>query len=116
MDMPKVDMPKRLRAGILGDGRMGRGFVAAMKKDEEKRALGCSCGVRCVPPGARTGWDCSPWRMRVPNRFRKLWRVGSMRWQKSRWVGKFATEWQLERQIQASNRLVAVDLFDRDAE
>lgn len=102
-----MDMSKRLRAGILGYGRMGRGFVAAMRESElwEVAAVYDICGrarelarqqlpeaaIYDAPDaifcdrsidavGLFTLADARP----GPSRFGRPWRTASMCWQKSR--------------------------------
>ena len=130
------DMPRRLRAGILGYGRMGRGFVAAMQESElwEVAAVSDICGSarelarQQVPnaaiyddPGAIfadpsidavglfTLADARPKQIRQALASRKHVLAEKP-------VGAdVATEWQLVREIEASDRLVAVNLFNRNA-
>ena len=129
-------MPKRLRAGILGYGRMGRGFAAAMRESElwDVAAVYDICGPArelarqqlpnaaiCDAPdaifsdpridvvGLFTLADARPQQIRqaLANRKHVL---------AEKPIGAdVATEWQLVREIEASDRLVAVNLFNRNA-
>ncbi len=129
-------MPRRLRAGILGYGRMGRAFVAAMQESElwEVTAICDICDSarylagRQVPEARIYG---------VPDAIFEdpeldavgLFSLADARPQQIRQAllhGKhvlaekplgadIATEWQLVREIEASDRLVAVNLFNRNA-
>jgi len=129
-------MPKKLRAGILGYGRMGRGFVAAMQASElwDVAAVYDICGEtrrlagQQVPNaaiyddpdaifgdasidavGLFTLADARPRQIRqaLANRKHVL---------AEKPIGPdVPTEWQLVREIEASDRLVAVNLFNRNA-
>ena len=129
-------MAKRLRAGILGYGRMGRGFVAAMQESEiwdvaavydirpETRQL----AARQVPGaaiydspdaiysdpsidavGLFTLADARPEQIRRALATRKHVLAEKP-------IGAdISTEWQLVHEIEASGLFVAVNLFNRNA-
>lgn len=129
-------MARKLRVGILGYGRMGRGFVAAMQESD----LWDIAAVYDIKPAAR-----HLARQNVPNAevydhpeaiFTDpsidavgLFTLADARPQQIRWAlatrkhvlaekplaADVATEWQLVREIEASDRFVAVDLFNRNA-
>ena len=129
-------MPKKLRAGILGYGRMGREFVAAMQGNElwDVAAVYDICGrtrqlARQQIPGAAihdtpdaifgdasidavglfTLADARPQQIRQALAHRKHVLAEKP-------IGPdVATEWQLVREIETSDRLVAVNLFNRNA-
>ena len=128
-------MPKKVRVGILGYGRMGREFVAAMQDSElwDVAAVYDICGQarqlarQQVPNaviyddpeaifgdrsidavGLFTLADARPQQIRqaLANRKHVL---------AEKPIGPdVATEWQLVREIEASDRLVAVNLFNRN--
>jgi len=129
-------MPNKVRVGILGYGRMGREFVAAMQENGlwEVAAVYDICGqarqlARQRVPNAAiyddpqaifgdtsieavglfTLADARPQQIRqaLANRKHVL---------AEKPIGPdVATEWQLVREIEASDRLVAVNLFNRNA-
>ena len=129
-------MARKLRAGILGYGRMGRGFVAAMQQND----LWQVAAVYDISPAAR---DIA--RQNVPEatvyespdpifadpsiEVVGLFTLADARPQQIRHAlacrkhvlaekpigADIATEWQLVREIEAHNRLVAVNLFNRNA-
>lgn len=129
-------MPKKLRIGILGYGRMGRGFVAAMQEND----LWDVAAVYDIQGQTRRLA-----RQQVPNAaicddadavFRDpsidavgLFTLADARPQHIRQAlanhkhvlaekplgTDVRTEWQLIREIEASDRLVAVNLFNRNA-
>ena len=129
-------MPKKLRAGILGYGRMGRGFAAAMQASD----FWDVAAVYDICTSARTLA-----RERLPNAtiydhpdaiFRDpsidavgLFTLADARPEQIRQslahhkhvlaekpiAADAATEWQLVREIEASDRFVAVNLFNRNA-
>ena len=133
---PTFNMAKRLRAGILGYGRMGRGFVAAMQESEiwdvaavydirpETRQL----AARQVPGaeiydspdaiyddpsidavGLFTLADARPEQIRRALATRKHVLAEKP-------IGAdISTEWQLVHEIEASGLFVAVNLFNRNA-
>jgi len=129
-------MPRKLRAGILGYGRMGRGFVAAMQESGiwEVAAVYDICGkarqlarhnapkaaVYDAPDaifqdasidavGLFTLADARPQQIRQALAKRKHVLAEKP-------IGAdIATEWQLVREIEASDRFVAVNLFNRNA-
>jgi myo-inositol 2-dehydrogenase/D-chiro-inositol 1-dehydrogenase len=129
-------MPKKLRVGILGYGRMGRGFVTAMQKSllwdvvsvydicgqtrrlagqqlpnaaiyEDPDAIFGDASIDAV--GLFTLADARPQQIRkaLANRKHVL---------AEKPIGPdVATEWQLVREIEASDLFVAVNLFNRNA-
>ena len=129
-------MPTRLRAGILGYGRMGRGFVAAMQQSgiwdvaaiydicpparelagqqvpgatifDNPEAIFEDPSIDAV--GLFTLADARPAQIRQALKHNK-----HMLAEKP--IGAdVATEWQLVREIEASDRFVAVNLFNRNA-
>ena len=129
-------MAKRLRAGILGYGRMGRGFVAAMQESGlwEIGAVYDTCPpvrelARQQVPGAAiydrqdpifadssidvvglfTLADARPQQIRQALASRKHVLAEKP-------IGAdVATEWDLVHAIEASDRFVAVNLFNRNA-
>jgi predicted dehydrogenase len=129
-------MAKKLRAGILGYGRMGRGFVAAMQQNE----LWEVAAVYDINPAARqlahqnvpnaaiyeaadpifsdssidvlglfTLADARPKQVRQALASRKHVLA------EKPLGADVATEWRLVREIEASDRFVAVNLFNRNA-
>ena len=129
-------MKKRLRAGIIGYGRMGRGFVAAMQQSEfwDVAAIcDTSEGSRELAgksaPGAKilsqsdaifsdksidvvglfTLADARPAQIRQALHAKKHVIA------EKPLAADVATEWQLVKEIEASDRLVAVNLFNRNA-
>ena len=129
-------MRKKLRAGILGYGRMGRGFVSAMLDSDlwEVAAIYDICGqarhlaARQVPTaaiykspdpvfadpsidavGLFTLSDDRPHQIRRALASRKHILA------EKPIAADVKTEWQLVREIEASDRLVAVNLFNRNA-
>ena len=129
-------MPKKLKAGIIGYGRMGRGFVAAMQESELWEVLAvCDSNPQArelarkqVPeaaihdaPGAIfedksidavglfTLADARPKQIREALAKRKHVLAEKP-------IGaEVDTEWEIVREIEASDRLVAVNLFNRNA-
>jgi len=129
-------MGKRLRAGILGYGRMGRAFVAAMQDNN----LWDVAAIYDIKPGTRqlarqqvphaaiydtpdaifndrsidavglfTLADARPQQIRQALHHRKHVLAEKP-------IGAdIATEWQLVHEIEASDRFVAVNLFNRNA-
>jgi predicted dehydrogenase len=131
-----LSMAKKLRAGILGYGRMGRGFVAAMQGNQlwEVAAVYDICGpVRELAgkqvPGAAiydkpdaifndptidavglyTLADARPEQIRRALASRKHVLA------EKPIAADVATEWQLVREIESSGLFVAVNLFNRNA-
>ncbi|MGD0461991.1 MAG: Gfo/Idh/MocA family oxidoreductase [Tepidisphaeraceae bacterium] len=129
-------MRKPLRAGIVGYGRMGRGFVAAMQQSElwEVAAIcDVSADLRELAgrsaPGAHilsqpgriftdrsidvvglfTLADARPEQISLALRAKKHIIA------EKPLAADVATEWQLVKEIEASDRLVAVNLFNRNA-
>lgn len=129
-------MPTKLRAGILGYGRMGRGFVAAMQTSPlwEVAAIYDTCvsarqlAYRQVP-GARIHDDPDaifndPSIDAVglftladarPAQIRQALARGKHVLAEKPLAADVATEWELVRQIERSGRFVAVNLFNRNA-
>jgi predicted dehydrogenase len=131
-----TNMPKKLRVGILGYGRMGRELVAAMRESElwDVTAVYDICGqtrrlaAQQVPHaaiyddadaifgdpaidavGLFTLADARPQQIRQALARRKhVLAEKPIR-------PDVPTEWQLVREIEASDRLVAVNLFNRNA-
>jgi predicted dehydrogenase len=129
-------MAKRLRAGILGYGRMGRSFVAAMQQNElwevsavyDISAAARQLARQNVPTaaiyeapdlifadpsidvvGLFTLADARPQQIRMALAGRKHVLAEKP-------VGAdVATEWQLVHEIESSDRFVAVNLFNRNA-
>jgi predicted dehydrogenase len=129
-------MARRLRAGILGYGRMGRAFVTALQQSdlwEVSAAYHISAAARQlarqnVPNaavyeapdpifadpsidvvGLFTLADARPQQIRQPLACCKHVLA------EKPLAADVATEWQLVRVTEASNRLVAVNLFNRNA-
>ena len=129
-------MARRLRAGILGYGRMGRAFVAALEQSdlwEVSAVYDISSAARQlarqnVPNaavyeapdpifadpsidvvGLFTLADARPQQIRQALAFRK--HVPA----EKPLGADVATEWQLVREIEASDHCVAVNLFNRNA-
>src|SRR5208282_1120099 len=129
-------MRRRLRAGIVGYGRMGRGFVAAMQQSEfwEVAAI-CDNS-----PNARELAAKSVPRVQIQSRpdaifsDKSIYVVGLFTLADARpaqirralkakkhviaekpLAADVETEWQLVKEIEASDRLVAVNLFNRNA-
>jgi predicted dehydrogenase len=129
-------MGRKLRAGILGYGRMGRSFVAAMQES----ALWDVAAVYDICPGARTlakqqvpgaaVYDTQdpifsdPSIDAVglftladarPEQIGAALRTGKHVLAEKPLGAAVETEWRLVREIEASNRFVAVNLFNRNA-
>jgi len=129
-------MPTRLRAGILGYGRMGRGFVAAMQESDlwdvaavyDIKTQARQLARRHVPNakiydhpdaifadpsiqavGLFTLADARPQQIRQALASRKHVLA------EKPIAADIATEWQLVREIEASDLFVAVNLFNRNA-
>jgi predicted dehydrogenase len=129
-------MPNRLRAGILGYGRMGRAFVAAM---QESQLWDVAAVYDICPPTRQLA------HQQIPNAAiydspeaifgdKSIDAVGLFTLADARpqqihqalahhkhvlaekpIAADVATEWQLVRAIEASDRFVAVNLFNRNA-
>jgi predicted dehydrogenase len=129
-------MARRLRAGILGYGRMGRAFVAALDQSD----LWEVCAVYDISAAAR-----QLARQNVPNaaiyeapehifadpsidvvglftladarplQIRQALACGKHILAEKPLGADVATEWQLVREIETSDRFVAVNLFNRNA-
>lgn len=129
-------MEKKLRAGILGYGRMGRGFVAAMQGNElwEVAAVYDICGparqlaAQQVPEAAIYEEPDAIFRDPSidavglftladarPQQIRRALANGKHVLAEKPIAADIATEWQLVHEIEASDRLVAVNLFNRNA-
>jgi myo-inositol 2-dehydrogenase/D-chiro-inositol 1-dehydrogenase len=125
-------MKKRLRAGIVGYGRMGRGFVAAMQQSEfwdvaaicdtsessRELAAKSAPGAKILSQsdaifsdksidvvGLFTLADARPGQIRQALHAKKHVIA------EKPLAADVATEWQLVKEIEASDRLVAVNLF-----
>src|SRR5271165_4880590 len=129
-------MPRKLRVGILGYGRMGREFVAAMQENglwdvaavydicgatrrlaqqqvpnaaiyDDPKAIFSDTSIDAV--GLFTLADARPQQIREALAARKHVLAEKP-------IGPdVATEWQLVSEIEASDRFVAVNLFNRNA-
>lgn len=129
-------MASKLRAGILGYGRMGRGFVAAMQASDlwEIAAVYDICGparelARQNVPNAKIYErpdaifaDSSIDAVGLftladarPHQIRRALATGKHVLAEKPLAADVSTEWQLVRDIEASDRLVAVNLFNRNA-
>jgi predicted dehydrogenase len=129
-------MPEKLRAGILGYGRMGRAFVAAMQSSDlwevaavydicpptrelareqlpnaaiydRSEAIFVDPSIDAV--GLFTLADARPQQIRQALAHRKHVLA------EKPIAADVATEWQLVHEIEATDRLVAVNLFNRNA-
>src|SRR3954463_7363816 len=129
-------MAKRLRAGILGYGRMGRGFVAAMQQSERWEVAAvydiCSAARQLARQNVSSAaiYQSSDPIFSDPSiDVVGLFTLADARPQQIRQAlasGKHVlaekplgpdveTEWQLVRTIESSDRFVAVNLFNRNA-
>src|ERR1700677_2966207 len=129
-------MTRRLRAGIVGYGRMGRGFVAAMQQsDDWEIAAICDASDRArelagrSAPGAQILSDPEPIFSDPSIEVVGLFTLADARPQQIRTALGFGkhilaekplgadidTEWQLVKEIESSDRFVAVNLFNRNA-
>jgi predicted dehydrogenase len=129
-------MSKRLRAGILGYGRMGRGFVAAMQESNlwEVAAIYDICpparelARRCVPTASVYDTPDAIFTDRSidavglftladarPEQIRRALENHKHVLAEKPLGADVETEWQLVKQIEASDRFVAVNLFNRNA-
>jgi len=131
-----IQMRNKLRAGILGYGRMGRGFVSAMVENDlwEVAAVYDICeqarqlAAQAVPTaaiydspdpifadpsidvvGLFTLADARPQQIRCALAAHKHILA------EKPIAADVATEWHLVREIEASDRLVTVNLFNRNA-
>jgi predicted dehydrogenase len=129
-------MASKVRAGILGYGRMGRGFVSAMQQNElweiaavyDINPAARQLAHRNVP-GAAIYEAPDPVfadpRIDVvglftladarPQQIRRALASGKHVLAEKPLGADVATEWQLVRAIEASDRFVAVNLFNRNA-
>ena len=129
-------MSKRLRAGILGYGRMGRAFVAAMQASGlwEVAAIYDICGptrqlARQRVPSAKiydspdaVFADASIDAVGLftladarPDQIRRALAGHQHVLAEKPLAADVETEWQLVREIETSDRFVAVNLFNRNA-
>ena len=129
-------MARKLRAGILGYGRMGRGFVAAMQQNdlwEVAAVYDINPAVRDIAgrnvPSAAVYESPDPIFADPSIEVVGLFTLADARPQQIRQAlacrkhvlaekplgANVTTEWQLVREIEASDRLVAVNLFNRNA-
>src|SRR5215475_13704528 len=129
-------MAKRLRAGILGYGRMGRGFVAAMQQNklwEISAVYDINPAARQLArrnvPGAAIHEAPDPifadpsidvvglftLADARPQQLQQALATGKHVLAEKPLGADVGTEWQLVREIQASNLFVAVNLFNRNA-
>ena len=129
-------MAKRLRAGILGYGRMGRAFVAAMQQS----GLWEVAAIHDINPAARqlarrnvpeATIQEAPDRIFAdrsidvvglftladarPQQVHQALNAGKHVLAEKPLAADVATEWQLVRAAEASDRFVAVNLFNRNA-
>jgi predicted dehydrogenase len=129
-------MSRRLRVGVIGYGRMGRGFVAAMQQSDawEVNAI-CDSSARArdlaakSAPNAKILTDSkaifSDKSIDVvglftladsrPDQIRRALKAGKHILAEKPIAADAHTEWQLVEEIEASDRLVAVNLFNRNA-
>lgn len=129
-------MARKLRAGILGYGRMGRGFVAALQESElwEVVAIYDVCGAtrelaRRNVPGAAIYNAPEPifadpsidavglftLADARPQQIREALRTHKHVLAEKPLGADVETEWQLVHEIEASDRFLAVNLFNRNA-
>jgi predicted dehydrogenase len=129
-------MKKRLRAGVVGYGRMGRGFVAAMQQSD----LWDVAAICDVSPDARELAGKSAPTAQIlsqpdtifsdksidvvglftladarPGQISQALRAKKHVLAEKPLAADVATEWQLVKEIEASDRIVAVNLFNRNA-
>lgn len=129
-------MARKLRAGILGYGRMGRGFVAAMQASE----LWDVVAVYDICPAAREFARAHLPAATIyqvpdaifgdrsidavglftladarPEQIRRALASGKHVLAEKPIAADVTTEWDLVREIEASDRFVAVNLFNRNA-
>jgi len=127
---------RRLRAGILGYGRMGRGFVAAMQASElwdvaaiyDISASARQLARRQVPGAAIHESPAALFNDPSidvlglftladarPGQIHRALAKGKNVLAEKPLAADVPTEWQLVREIEASDRFVAVNLFNRNA-
>lgn len=129
-------MSKKLKAGILGYGRMGREFVAAMQANElwEVAAIYDICDparqlARQQVPNAKI-YDIPSFIFTDPSidvvglftladarptQIRQALETGKHVLAEKPIAADVSTEWQLVREVECSDRFVAVNLFNRNA-
>jgi predicted dehydrogenase len=129
-------MRKPLRAGIVGYGRMGRGFVAAMQQsDAWEVAAICDVSAGARDLAARSAPEAKiltePDAIFAdksidvvglftladarPAQIRRALKAKKHIIAEKPIAADIETEWQLVKEIEASDRLVAVNLFNRNA-
>ena len=129
-------MARRLRAGILGYGRMGRGFVAAMQASalwdvaavydicEPARELARQhlphAQVYDSPDAIFSDSSIDALGLFTladarPQQIRRALACGKHVLAEKPLAADVETEWELVREIEASDRFVAVNLFNRNA-
>jgi predicted dehydrogenase len=129
-------MQKRIRVGVVGFGRMGRGFVSAMQASNDWEIVAICDAHQAARelagrtvPAARIVSDAQDVLTDPRIEVVGLFTLADARAGHIRQALKHdkhiiaekpiacdaATEWQLVREIEASNRLVAVNLFNRNA-
>jgi len=129
-------MARRLRAGILGYGRMGRGFVAAMQASplwdvaavydicEPARELARqhlpNAQVYDSPDAIFSDSSIDALGLFTladarPQQIRRALACGKHVLAEKPLAADVETEWELVREIEASDRFVAVNLFNRNA-
>ena len=129
-------MPKKLKAGILGYGRMGRAFVAAMQENP----LWDVAAIYDIKPATRQLAHQNVPTARIydhpeaifgdssidavglftladarPQQIHQALAGGKHVLAEKPLAADVETEWQLVREIEASDRFVAVNLFNRNA-
>lgn len=117
-----TNMQRRLRAGILGYGRMGRGFVAAMQQSKfwDAAAVYDICPNPANRPAVHDHGSIDAVGLFTladarPRQIQQALTRGKHVLAEKPIAADVATEWQLVREIEASNRLVAVNLSNRNA-
>lgn len=129
-------MHKRFRVGVIGFGRMGRGFVSVMQQSElweiaaicDAHPAARDLAARTVPTARITGDPESIFldpTIEVvglytladarPAQIRRALATGKHVIAEKPIAPDSRTEWELCREIEASDRFVAVNLFNRNA-
>jgi predicted dehydrogenase len=129
-------MGKQLKVGIIGYGRMGRGFVAAMRQSEFWNVAAiCDVNPNTRDVAARTiptakvvsdpELILSDKSLDVvglftladarPAQLRRALKEGKHVLAEKPIAADVKTEWELVKEIEASDRMVAVNLFNRNA-